>query len=377
MSNGLKPSVSYNNGVITVVTHGNGGVPVQVRPSSPYYKSVENWLKKKGSEAEFLAIFEPKAEAVKPAPKQFAGANGVKVQNGVVTYNGEAVHSLVARRITEFVEKGYPIQPLVNFLNKVMQNPSMVAQQELYDFLANKDLPITDDGDFIAYKAVREDWRDIYSGTIDNSVGAVVEMPRARVDDNRKVHCSKGLHCGAMDYVTQYGGRDSRIVLVKVNPADAVSVPDDHSFMKLRVCKYVVVQEYEGDLKKLLYANDATQHPEVDEDEVENQDWLDEAFEEDDEDEDIENDVTSRYFDHRRAAGSFFEWDVQAGRGYWLDSQGKREGESGLSLRSVINNTTEVTREEMDKALGLHKCCVGKGCGKHNVRDASGRFTKK
>lgn len=377
MSNGLKPSVSYNNGVITIVAHGSGEV-YQARPSSPVYKSVEAWLKKKGNEAEIVAIFKANAEA-KAVPKQFVGANGVKVQNGVVTYNGEAVHSLVARRITEFVEKGYPIQPLVNFLNKVMQNPSMVAQQELYDFLANKDLPITDDGDFIAYKAVREDWRDIYSGTIDNSVGAVVEMPRARVDDNRKVHCSKGLHCGAMDYVTQYGGRDSRIVLVKVNPADAVSVPDDHSFMKLRVCKYIVVQEYEGDLKKLLYANDATQHPEVDEDEVENQDWLDEAFEEDDEDEDIENDVTSRYFDLRKQTGLFFEWDVQAGVGHWLNAQGEREGQSGLKLGNFTNrlDVPEVTREEMDKALGLHKCCAGKGCGKHNVRDASGRFTKK
>lgn len=182
----------------------------------------------------------------------------VEVKNGKVLFEGEEVHGSISQRILEFMKKGLPFQPLVNFLNNLMNNPSMQSQKELYDFLEHEHLPITEDGHFLAYKAVREDYMDKYKGVFDNHVGNVCEMRRAKVDDNRKMGCSNGLHAGALNYVASYGSVESndRIVIVKINPEDVVSVPSDCNCEKLRTCRYEVVGEYQGELLKPLYKSE-------------------------------------------------------------------------------------------------------------------------
>lgn len=182
----------------------------------------------------------------------------VEVKNGKVLFEGEEVHGSISQRILEFMKKGLPFQPLVNFLNNLMNNPSMQSQKELYDFLEHEHLPITEDGHFLAYKAVRDDYMDKYKGVFDNHVGNVCEMRRAKVDDNRKMGCSNGLHAGALNYVASYGSVESndRIVIVKINPEDVVSVPSDCNCEKLRTCRYEVVGEYQGELLKPLYKSE-------------------------------------------------------------------------------------------------------------------------
>ncbi|NBT08651.1 MAG: helix-turn-helix domain-containing protein [Chitinophagia bacterium] len=181
----------------------------------------------------------------------------VEIKNGQVTYEGETVHGSISKRILEFMSKGLPFEPLVKFLHNVMENPSMQSQKELYDFLEHEHLPITEDGHFLAYKAVRRDYKDKYRGTFDNSVGNTVKMQRAKVDDDRSRGCSDGLHAGALNYVATYGSVESgdRIVIVKINPRDVVSVPTDCNCEKLRTCQYVVVGEYQGELLKPLYSS--------------------------------------------------------------------------------------------------------------------------
>ena len=182
----------------------------------------------------------------------------VEVKNGKVLFEGEEVHGSISQRILEFMKKGLPFQPLVNFLNNLMSNPSMQSQKELYDFLEHEHLPITEDGHFLAYKAVRSNYMDKYKGVFDNHVGNVCEMRRAKVDDNRSVGCSNGLHAGALNYVASYGSVESndKIVIVKINPADVVSVPSDCNCEKLRTCRYEVVGEYQGELLKPLYKSE-------------------------------------------------------------------------------------------------------------------------
>jgi hypothetical protein len=182
----------------------------------------------------------------------------VEIKNGQVLYEGEQVHGSISKCILEFMSKGLPFQPLVNFLNNLMENPSMQSQKELYDFLEHENLAITSDGHFLAYKAVRNDFKDKYRGTFDNSIGNVVTMQRAKVDDDRGRGCSNGLHAGALNYVASYGSVDNgdRIVIVKINPRDVVSVPTDCNCEKLRTCRYEVVAEYEGELIKPLYSSD-------------------------------------------------------------------------------------------------------------------------
>ena len=219
----------------------------------------------------------------------------VEIKNDQVLYEGEVVHGSISKRILEFMKQGLPFQPLVNFLNNLMENPSMKSQQELYDFLEHEHLPITEDGHFLAYKAVRKDYMDKYSGRFRNMVGDECRENRSKVDDDRSKGCSKGLHAGALNYVAGYGNVDAgdRIVIVKINPKDVVSVPTDCNCEKLRTCFYKVVGEYEGELLKPLYSSDFSYEDE-DEDEYEDDlnddywDQFDEDYEEDDEEEDSE-----------------------------------------------------------------------------------------
>jgi len=186
---------------------------------------------------------------------QVYSSGRVTVENDTVKCDGEVVHGTIAKRILEFMSNGLPFEPLVKFLENVSENPSYQSQVELYDFLEHKNLPITDDGCFLAYKAVRKDFKDKFRGVFDNSVGQVCEMPRSKVDDNRSMGCSAGLHVGALDYVASYGSPEAEdnIIIVKVNPRDAVSVPTDSSHQKLRTCRYEVVGLYQGELNRPMY----------------------------------------------------------------------------------------------------------------------------
>lgn len=181
----------------------------------------------------------------------------VHVKNGTLNWNGIPMPELFTDRILDMKKEGFDFDSMLNFMCNLNDNPSDKSILELFDFMQNKNLPITQDGHFLAYKAVRPDFKDIYSGSIDNSVGEVVEVDRSKVDSNRNKHCSAGLHVGAIDYVTSYGGinldnhddNDSdggnQIVICKVNPADVVSVPSDARFQKLRACRYEVVAIFE------------------------------------------------------------------------------------------------------------------------------------
>ena len=169
---------------------------------------------------------------------------GVVVKEGVLYYNDQAVHSTLSARVLDILKENLDIDPWIKFTEKVYANPSEYARSELYDWLERAELPITKDGDFIAYKKVRDDYRDIYTGKFDNSPGVTVSMPRSSVDSNRDNTCSSGLHFCSKEYLPQFGtGPGSRVVLVKINPADVVSIPSDYSHTKGRTWRYEVIGE--------------------------------------------------------------------------------------------------------------------------------------
>lgn len=183
------------------------------------------------------------------------------VTNGVVLYNGTPIHNVVTEKILTFADEGLPFEPLVNFLDNLMDNPSARAVAELYTFLEHRYLPITEDGFFLAYKSVRHNYLDKFSGKIDNSVGQIVKFARNLVDDDANRTCSYGLHVGALEYSGPngwYHSEGDKVVVVKVNPRDAVSVPLDHNAEKLRVCEYEVIADFQGALTQPLYSKQSS-----------------------------------------------------------------------------------------------------------------------
>lgn len=185
----------------------------------------------------------------------YAKYEGIEVKDGNLYVFGDPVHSTLATRVLSFLENGLDCVHLFKFILKLNLNPSKRAVDELYTFLEHRALPITDNGNFLAYKAVNSDYTDKYSGKFLNTIDSVLEMPRNKVDDDKNVGCSYGFHAGTIEYAKQFSGGIGRIVLVEINPSDVVSIPTDCEFQKLRTCKYKVVGEYEIDLTDPMYAS--------------------------------------------------------------------------------------------------------------------------
>ena len=185
----------------------------------------------------------------------YAKYEGIEVKDGNLYVFDEPVHSTLATRVISFLEAGLDCVHLFKFILKLNLNPSKRAVDELYTFLEHRALPITDNGNFLAYKAVREDYTDKYTGKFLNTIDAVLEMPRNKVDDDKNVGCSYGFHAGTVEYAKDFMGREGHLMIVEINPADVVSIPTDCQFQKLRTSKYKVVGEYEIDLTDPLYAS--------------------------------------------------------------------------------------------------------------------------
>jgi DNA/RNA endonuclease YhcR with UshA esterase domain len=169
----------------------------------------------------------------------------IEVKDGAVSYKGEVVHNQVVDRILDFMRQNLPYQPLVKFLGKLMANPSRRATDELYAFLEHKNMPLTPEGNFLAYKGVTSDFKDHYSNKFDNSVGSVLEMRRNGVCDDANMGCSSGFHAGSYEYAKGYASGGGNLMVVEIDPSDVVSVPFDCDCQKLRTAKYKVIAHYE------------------------------------------------------------------------------------------------------------------------------------
>tara|TARA_B110000285_G_scaffold13570_1_gene13410 strand:- start:171 stop:1166 length:996 start_codon:yes stop_codon:yes gene_type:complete len=189
--------------------------------------------------------------------------DGFTISPESVSYDGETLPDILADKVRAIAAEGLPVKLFANFWENLNNNPSASSVRELYDFLAYKELPITEDGFFIAYKGVSSNGLSVCgntktkvlqgivdnNGKIQNNVGDTIEVKRWDVDDNRDNGCSFGLHVGSMDYATTWG---EKTLVVKVNPADVVSVPTDCGCQKCRVSKYEVIDSYENEIKSVI-----------------------------------------------------------------------------------------------------------------------------
>lgn len=158
------------------------------------------------------------------------------------------VSLVLGKRILEWAKDGLPFEPLLKFHRKVILNPSKDSANELYEFIEANKIPITEDGNFLAYKKVRKSGYklvDCHTGKFDNSIGLEVKLQsRKDVDPDRRNECSNGLHVAGYSYMGSFTG--DTIVEVEVNPEDVVAVPLDYKKAKMRVVKYRVLSLFNG-----------------------------------------------------------------------------------------------------------------------------------
>lgn len=216
---------------VTVVI---GSKPHVVSKSHPMFQRVVDAIKANDWET-VDSIIDPKKMVLD------YGNGNIAIEGDKLFWKDEEFHSSLSVRMIRMLQDGFDIKPMVAFMENLMLNPSKRAVTELYGFLEKNNLPITPDGSFLAYKKIRQDYKDCHSGTMDNSVGKVVEMERNKVDDDQNRTCSTGLHFCSRDYLNHFGGE--RIVIVKINPRDVVSIPTDYNDSKGRACRYEVVDE--------------------------------------------------------------------------------------------------------------------------------------
>lgn len=237
--------------------------PYTINKTHIVYEQVKEAIKT-GKWAELKDLVEPKTIVLKYAQGH------VSINGEQFLWKGRPMHTALSNKMIQMLKEGFSIDPLVAFIHNLMKNPSKRAIDELYGFLEKGQLPITPDGYFLAYKKVCDDYLDCHSGTVLNKpadlltdsdaafigrpVGrnnevmvelvdgvSTVSMDRSEVDDDKDRTCSSGLHFCSLDYLNHFGG--SRIVILKINPADVVSIPSDYQHTKGRTAKYQVVGE--------------------------------------------------------------------------------------------------------------------------------------
>ena len=246
-------SVKYNlvgNGDEANITVVVGGEMYVATGTHANFESILD--KARAGDASVVDLF----DISKTAEKRFERlSERVTVANGRIYFDGEEVDNALTTQVLRFIDSGVEdFGPLVKFFEKVMTNPQKHSREQLYRWLQRYDFTITDEGDFIAYKGVRtvdadHKYESIsrgkaisngveYDGAIPNPLGAVVEMPRGKVQHDPSVGCHTGLHAGTWSYAS--GFAQGAVLTVVINPRDVVSVPTDCADQKLRVCRYTV-----------------------------------------------------------------------------------------------------------------------------------------
>ena len=349
-----------------------------------YYDGKPHTIRKDNANFSALrsALFEARYEDVpelldiKKAVEDFVEGE-IEVRDEVVYYKGKhRLNGVVVDKLLDMLRSGMKDStPITNYIGRLMDNPSSNSVDELYTFLGYRSLPITPEGKILGYKGVQGDfWSN--TGNADtivlqgetnerhqiyNGVGETIEIQRRSVDDNKDNHCSHGLHIGSYDYANGWSGNEGRLLLVEFDPQDAVSVPTDCDFQKLRVCKYKVVADISDSRRELdkivyeankpIYGSDEGGH-DHDDCEVEG-DW--DCCDDEDSDCDHENSEYDEDFTARLVVRNYIENKLKNGEEVTLKliSSLKTCREEGWRIRDVAILVEELgfTLEEDDDQI--------------------------
>jgi len=208
-------------------------------------------------------------------------------------FDGDIVNSSLAKFIvdkidTAGVDDPEAWEPYIRFMEKLATNPSAMSQEHLFHFMFANNISIFDDGDLLFYKGVSLEGLSSNAGfaivdgvnygavnsdstrvtdaqRIPNLLGSTVEIPRSMVSTDRNVGCATGLHVANWSFACGFG---SKINMVRVNPRDVVSVPQDSGNQKVRVSRYTTIvtgipEAFEGDIVTVELLEDLRQRAEA------------------------------------------------------------------------------------------------------------------
>ena len=198
------------------------------------------------------------------------GQGDITIVGNTVKYQGRDIPNYQSQKLISMHRDGHKdIIPYKNFIKRLDANISFRAKEEFPRFMDSQEFMIDLEGFVYAFRGLQDNYYSVMGNTstrvlkgkvnaqgqIFNGVGEEIEVERADVDDNCNRTCSYGVHVGHEEYAR--GWSRGKVVLVKFDPKDVVSVPTDCNGRKCRVCHYWVVSDYvpsEKPVEKAVYS---------------------------------------------------------------------------------------------------------------------------
>src|SRR5690606_23412703 len=120
-------------------------------------------------------------------------AGKFEIRDGVAYVGEEVLPDVLSDKLILFTKEQIDVSPLLSFWNRLSVNPSYNSRNQLYRFIEHCKVPIVKTGEkrnfkdangavtevdcsgfIVLWKAVKNDFKDIYSGKFDNSPGNIV-----------------------------------------------------------------------------------------------------------------------------------------------------------------------------------------------------------
>lgn len=282
--------VQNHDGTETVTVYGLGQLKV-VDSDHPNFERIRTTLTS-GQDVEDVEEFEALFDVIKAIQRSFKRlTDRVTIKGEHIYFNHEKVHDTLSEQILRYVDDGEDFAPLVNFMEKVADNPSEHSKTALYAWLNTRNFTLTPEGNFIGYKGVKRSEAheegphagvpasgftghayvdDVEYGEVDEShgligqgahipypIGALIEMPLPECVDDSRTECNRGLHVGTYEFARGYSS-DCSTLTVEINPRDVVSVPAYSNASKIRVTRLRVIAEVDGPIQSPVVYDEGT-----------------------------------------------------------------------------------------------------------------------
>lgn len=218
---------------------------------------------------------------------------GIENRNGAFYWGTPiSMPPVLVDEVQSYLDQNKDISPLKNFWLWAQLNPNPVSRTSLYDFVKHNNLKLTQNGMIVTYRNMKfkcfesleelvkyltrainmvqanpYQWMDIngqkvqpgdfiakperyldiemtdqHTRTMSYRIGVPASISRSECDPNPENTCSRGLHVGSQEFLSNgYYGDGGISIRCLVNPMHVVACAKNE-FGKLRVCEFLPIQ---------------------------------------------------------------------------------------------------------------------------------------